>query len=111
MGDGNWLEESPNGFISETSRSTLPRAFYLAMPRDNAEPFVYETHNYNNNHKEEVGTGTSLCSMASLSANRTKQGVTARPQHGSGAPCGPRERIGGYPLEEGRFVTGRLSDE
>ena len=51
MGDGNWLEESPNGFISEISRSTLPRAFYLAMPLDNAEPFVYETHNYNNNHK------------------------------------------------------------
>ena len=73
------LRDSPNGFISEISKSTLPRAFYLAMPLDNAEPFVYETHNYNHNHKEEVGTGTSLCSMASLSANRRSRGVTARP--------------------------------
>jgi hypothetical protein len=48
-GTGIGLRESPNGFISEISRSTLPRAFYLATPLDNAEPFVYETHNYNNN--------------------------------------------------------------
>ena len=53
-GTGIGLRESPNGFISEISRSTLPRDFYLAIPLDNAEPFVYETHSYNNNHKEEV---------------------------------------------------------
>ena len=111
MGDGNWLEESPNGFISETSRSTLPRAFYLAMPLDNAEPFVYETHNYNNNHKRGGRYRYKFMLNGQLVRESNEEGVTARPQHGSGAPCGPRERIGGYPLEEGRFVTGRLSDE